>query len=651
MDLDENTNVLDEVEILFQKLEGLPENIKKAAFNRIQQKLPNQEKCQIKTEVGVNEQKKRVGRKRKAASEENGSEDTKENVLTSRGRKAKRISYAYMHEFGKDKDEGARKHRKVEEGVEIKQEFKPTVKVKHLDEKDGLEEVKTEDSTKDQTEIEVKIKDIVNLENQNSEAVDDPLALDDVVIEKQVKITKGSASLLALVYCHVRIVTSSLVASRYYTSTQGVTQASNPTCALIAAKPFHSRQASRDYPCDYCEYKAYTKVDKLRHMTIHTGERNQICQYCGKAFAKDSTLREHVRSIHERPFKHICSECGFTTYRANNLRVHVRMRHRGEYNNHVCPVCGARVKQRNAFLEHMRAHTGEKPYRCDQCSSSFACLARLTVHRKSVHEPRQFPCTECRKTFQTKHHLLRHSVIHTKEKPFTCPFCTYSCNNQGNMTKHKVFQNKCKRSNSVYSSKDNISSIFCKTGRPVTLDELRERETEKQKRISAEVEQAKIKRLSRINAPEHSYHSRPAKVKLEEETVDPSTLILQVAAQNAESVTEEDQNNMVHVDLLPVIHIQTTDPLQTMEMQDGNGEYETVIFANGEDGEFVPAQVFELCLNSELMEGNAIQVVRPGLSKQEHIYDSEQPAVDFITNKEPDTVVVIINTEAEHHNP
>lgn len=67
-------------------------------------------------------------------------------------------------------------------------------------------------------------------------------------------------------------------------------------------------RGQRDYPCDYCEYRAYTKVDKLRHMTVHTGERNQVCQYCGKAFAKDSTLREHVRSIHERPFKHVCSE-------------------------------------------------------------------------------------------------------------------------------------------------------------------------------------------------------------------------------------------------------------------------------------------------------------------------------------------------------
>lgn len=75
-------------------------------------------------------------------------------------------------------------------------------------------------------------------------------------------------------------------------------------------------RGQRDFPCDYCEYRAYTKVDKLRHMTVHTGERNQVCQYCGKAFAKDSTLREHVRSIHERPFKHVCSEVSiFSSYK------------------------------------------------------------------------------------------------------------------------------------------------------------------------------------------------------------------------------------------------------------------------------------------------------------------------------------------------
>jgi hypothetical protein len=107
-----------------------------------------------------------------------------------------------------------------------------------------------------------------------------------------------------------------------------------------------------------------------------------------------------------------------------------------------------------------------------------------------------------------------------------------------------------------------LKDLSTKLGRNVTLDELRARENEKQKRINDEAEQAKIKRLNRIHAPEHSYHSRPGKiallgsktgtVKLEgEEIVDPTTLILQVAAQNADNfvdiVNDEDLSSSPHI--------------------------------------------------------------------------------------------------------
>lgn len=113
-----------------------------------------------------------------------------------------------------------------------------------------------------------------------------------------------------------------------------------------------------------------------------------------------------------------------------------------------------------------------------------------------------------------------------------------------------------------------LKDLSTKLGRSVTLDELRARENEKQKRINDEAEQAKIKRMNRIHAPEHSYHSRPGKmaslnsktetIKLEgEEVVDPATLILQVAAQNADNfvdiVNDEDLSSpphIVQVDLL-----------------------------------------------------------------------------------------------------
>lgn len=113
-----------------------------------------------------------------------------------------------------------------------------------------------------------------------------------------------------------------------------------------------------------------------------------------------------------------------------------------------------------------------------------------------------------------------------------------------------------------------LKDLSTKLGRNVTLDELRERENEKQKRINDEAEQAKIKRMNRIHAPEHSYHSRVGKIALlnskaevmrleGEEIVDPSTLILQVAAQNADNFigTVNDEHlpspsHVVQVDLL-----------------------------------------------------------------------------------------------------
>ncbi|KAK3912403.1 Zinc finger protein 358 [Frankliniella fusca] len=294
----------------------------------------------------------------------------------------------------------------------------------------------------------------------------------------------------------------------------------------------------RDFACPHCDYKAYTKVDLTRHQTIHTGEKNKICEFCGKAFAKDSTLRDHVKAIHERNTKHECEICGFVTHRPNNLRVHIRMRHHGEYNNHVCPVCGASVKQKNAFLEHMRSHTGERPYKCEECTASFACLARLNVHRNAVHGERLFKCGDCDKSFQTKHHLLRHHAIHTKERPYACPFCSFACNTQGNIAKHvrsihncpdfsyrkyKIMQENGGQPRQVDPewvrkgeevTKEYLNSLSEKLGRPITLDELwdKEKELQKKKEEQERTRQAlKEQKAAKAEAAGTAYMSKAKK--------------------------------------------------------------------------------------------------------------------------------------------
>ncbi|XP_066995157.2 zinc finger protein 892 [Anabrus simplex] len=466
-------------------------------------------------------------------------------------------------------------------------------------------------------------------------------------------------------------------------------------------------RGQRDFPCDYdCDYRAYTKVDKIRHMTVHTGERNHVCQYCGKSFAKDCTLREHVKCVHERPTKHVCPKCGFSTFRANNLRVHINMRHRGEYDNHVCPVCGAKIKQKTAFLDHMRSHTGERPYSCHQCDSTFACIARLTVHRKAVHEPRQFTCKVCYKPFQTKHHLLRHSVIHTKEKPFGCPFCLYTCNTQGNVTKHvKTVHNKPDFSYRRYKeqqlvdadaksvksewiekgqklTEEYLQQLSSKLGRSVTLSELQEREAEKMKQMSFELLQAKLKRINRIKRHEHSYHSnRMASdndARLEEEAVDdPTALLLNVAQQISHDTGKDTEkpnsgipletenfaslNDESLAGISQTIFVQNSTEFQGDVVSD---EYQAVLTTSEDNitshvDPFVSSQTVELCVSEDTIDGDqpSLRLILPESeveSKERSrgkfaAMENEEYIQNFVTMKRNSqvnpTVVVIIKTE------
>ncbi|XP_063218755.1 zinc finger protein 615-like [Bacillus rossius redtenbacheri] len=282
----------------------------------------------------------------------------------------------------------------------------------------------------------------------------------------------------------------------------------------------HTNQ--RDFPCDICEYKAFTKTEIKLHMTVHSGEKNSVCHICGKAFTKESSLRKHVRSIHERSTKEHCPQCDFTTYYASSLKAHVKLCHEGELRNCVCPVCGLNVKVRSSFIEHMRSHTGDKPFSCDECKSSFACAGRLKQHRLSVHEPRRFHCPHCPKVFQTKHHMLRHETIHTNEKPFQCPLCSYACNTQGNLTKHvrlthhrKEFSLRKKKTDIKEEwvdegqkvTEEYLKFLSEKLGRDITVEELRVKESEKAKCRLEKMKKAKLRHSKRTDIHEHSYFS------------------------------------------------------------------------------------------------------------------------------------------------
>lgn len=109
------------------------------------------------------------------------------------------------------------------------------------------------------------------------------------------------------------------------------------------------------------------------------------CTHCEKSFGKSSHLRDHIRThTGDRPY--LCKYCGkgFTQY--SNLRTHTRI-HTGE-KPYKCKHCDKKFTQAVTLRSHTRTHTGNKPHHCKHCAKSFACFSGLKGHVR-VHDEGQ----------------------------------------------------------------------------------------------------------------------------------------------------------------------------------------------------------------------------------------------------------------------
>ncbi|CAB3261118.1 unnamed protein product [Arctia plantaginis] len=82
----------------------------------------------------------------------------------------------------------------------------------------------------------------------------------------------------------------------------------------------------RDYQCELCSYKCFTKNELRVHMVKHNGERIYECSVCKKAYARKKTLKEHMR-IHNNDRRFACAVCGQAFVQKCSLKGHLKTHH------------------------------------------------------------------------------------------------------------------------------------------------------------------------------------------------------------------------------------------------------------------------------------------------------------------------------------
>lgn len=123
---------------------------------------------------------------------------------------------------------------------------------------------------------------------------------------------------------------------------------------------------------------------------MHENDRPCLCTTCGKRFININRLKNHVRDKHPlveaQHERSVCTVCGMEFARYYSLKKHREKHHKLAVEILTCDICQRVFNNRKCLVQHMKLHSGQKPYKCRYCEMAFAQLAGKRGHERNKHE-------------------------------------------------------------------------------------------------------------------------------------------------------------------------------------------------------------------------------------------------------------------------
>ncbi|KAF7694798.1 zinc finger protein 131 [Silurus meridionalis] len=179
------------------------------------------------------------------------------------------------------------------------------------------------------------------------------------------------------------------------------------------------------FRCDKCERCFKLFYHLKQHMKTHTtcSDKPYVCKHCGKTYAREGALKQHVNTCH---------------YDAEELSKKLKKK------VHMCVYCSKEFDHFGHFKEHLRKHTGEKPFKCPDCHERFARNSTLKCHMSACQNgagakkgrKKLYECQVCGEVFNSWDQFKDHLAIHTGDKPNHCTMCDQWFTHAQDLTAH-----------------------------------------------------------------------------------------------------------------------------------------------------------------------------------------------------------------------